>query len=166
MTKVETTVGKALLAQSYSAQAQALRLIGASGRLAPGYLAGSPVRCAAAPARRQAGNDRAARRGAHATASRRSCNIAPGPLRRAGESATFPAMTMTLAELLAPMTPEQFFAEYHDRKPLHVKGGAAKFAGALSWRQVNRLLDMTHIWSSQSLKLVMDGAAVPPEQYC
>ncbi|SDE15416.1 cupin domain-containing protein [Belnapia rosea] len=75
-------------------------------------------------------------------------------------------MTMTLAELLAPVTPERFFAEYHDRKPLHVQGGAAKFAHVLSWRQINRLLDMTHIWSGHSLQLVMDGTPVPPEQYC
>ena len=75
-------------------------------------------------------------------------------------------MIRTLADLLAPMTPEQFFAEYHDKQPLHLQGGAAKFASVLSWRQINRLLDQTHIWSSQSLKLVMDGNAVPPEQYC
>ncbi|ONG49755.1 hypothetical protein BKE38_20280 [Pseudoroseomonas deserti] len=75
-------------------------------------------------------------------------------------------MIRTLADLLAPMTPEQFFAEYHDKQPLHVQGGAAKFASVLSWRQINRLLDQTHIWSSQSLKLVMDGNAVPAEQYC
>jgi ribosomal protein L16 Arg81 hydroxylase len=75
-------------------------------------------------------------------------------------------MSLTLADLLAPLTPEQFFAEYHDRKPLHVRGGAAKFAQALSWRQINRLLDMTHIWSSQSLKLVIDGQGVPAEEYC
>jgi ribosomal protein L16 Arg81 hydroxylase len=75
-------------------------------------------------------------------------------------------MTMTLAELLAPVTPEQFFAEYQDRKPLHIRGGAAKFAQVLSWRQINRLLDMTHIWSSQSLQVVLDGAPVPAEQYC
>jgi bifunctional lysine-specific demethylase and histidyl-hydroxylase MINA len=75
-------------------------------------------------------------------------------------------MSMTFAELLAPLSPEQFFAEYHDRKPLHVRGGLAKFAHVLSWRQINRLLDMTHIWSGQSLQLVMDGTPVPPEQYC
>ena len=73
---------------------------------------------------------------------------------------------MTLAELLAPVTPERFFAEYYDRKPLHVQGGAAKFAHVLSWRQINRLLDMTHVWSGHSLQLVMDGTPVPPEQYC
>ena len=75
-------------------------------------------------------------------------------------------MIRTLADLLAPVTPEQFFAEYYDKQPLHVQGGAAKFAPVLSWRQINRLLDQTHIWSSQSLKLVMDGTPVPPEQYC
>jgi ribosomal protein L16 Arg81 hydroxylase len=76
------------------------------------------------------------------------------------------AMTMTLADILAPITPEQFFADYHDKQPLHVVGGAAKFASVLSWRQINRLLDQTHIWSSQSLKLVLDGNPVPAEQYC
>ncbi|WP_149538361.1 cupin domain-containing protein [Siccirubricoccus phaeus] len=75
-------------------------------------------------------------------------------------------MTLSLDDLLAPMTPARFFAEYHDRQPLHVRGGAAKFASALSWRQINRLLDMTHIWSGHSLQLVLDGNKVPPEQYC
>jgi ribosomal protein L16 Arg81 hydroxylase len=74
-------------------------------------------------------------------------------------------MTMTLGDLLAPITTEQFFAEYYDKQPLHIPGGAAKFAQVLSWRQINRLLDMTHIWSSQSMKLVREGVAVPPEQY-
>lgn len=73
---------------------------------------------------------------------------------------------MNLAALLAPVTPEAFFAEYHDQKPLHVKGGAAKFAAVLGWRGINRLLDMTHIWSSQSLKLFLDGKPVEPAQYC
>ncbi len=75
-------------------------------------------------------------------------------------------MTMTFAELLAPMTPEQFFAEYHDRQPLHLKGAAAKFASVLSWRGINRLLDMTHIWTSRSLMLVLDGKPIPAAEYC
>ncbi|MBX9701133.1 MAG: cupin domain-containing protein [Acetobacteraceae bacterium] len=75
-------------------------------------------------------------------------------------------MSMTLAELLAPMTPEQFFAEYHDRQPLHVRGDPAKFAAVLSWRGINRLLDMTHAWTAHSLQIVLDGTPVPAEQYC
>ena len=66
-------------------------------------------------------------------------------------------MTMTLADLLAPLGPERFFAEHHDRQPLHLRGAPGKFASVLSWRGINRLLDMTHIWSSQSLQLVLDG---------
>lgn len=73
---------------------------------------------------------------------------------------------MTLESLLAPMAPERFFAEHHDRQPLHLRGAAGKFASVLSWRVINRLLDMTHIWSSHSLQLMMDGTAVPAEQYC
>ncbi|TCH96205.1 hypothetical protein EJV46_21740 [Roseococcus sp. SYP-B2431] len=75
-------------------------------------------------------------------------------------------MTMTLAQLLAPMSVEQFFAEYHDKQPLHLKGDAAKFASVLSWRQINRLMDMTHAWTSQSMMVVLDGKPVPAEQYC
>ena len=88
------------------------------------------------------------------------------PMSKPGPSGYPAGMTMTLADILAPITPEQFFADYYDKQPLHVVGGAAKFASVLSWRGINRLLDQTHIWSSQSLKLVMDGNAVPPEQYC
>jgi ribosomal protein L16 Arg81 hydroxylase len=75
-------------------------------------------------------------------------------------------MPMTLADLLAPITPERFFAEYHDRKPLHVPGRTDKFASVVSWRQINRLLDMTHVWSSTSLRMVMDNASVPAEKFC
>jgi ribosomal protein L16 Arg81 hydroxylase len=75
-------------------------------------------------------------------------------------------MIADLAALLAPITPEQFFTEHYDKAPLHVRGDPAKFAQVLSWRQINRLLDMTHIWSAASLKLVMDSQAIPPEQFC
>ncbi|MBE9604495.1 cupin-like domain-containing protein [Acetobacteraceae bacterium H6797] len=74
-------------------------------------------------------------------------------------------MAMTLADILAPITPEEFFAEYYDKQPLHVPGGAAKFASVLSWRQINKLLDMANLWSNTSLKVVLDGQTVPPEQY-
>jgi ribosomal protein L16 Arg81 hydroxylase len=75
-------------------------------------------------------------------------------------------MTLTLDQILAPMTAAQFFAEYHDRQPLHVKGDPAKFAAVLSWRGINRLLDMTHAWSAHSLQVVLDGTPVPADQYC
>ncbi|MEN9498878.1 MAG: hypothetical protein RIS83_697, partial [Pseudomonadota bacterium] len=74
-------------------------------------------------------------------------------------------MSMTLADLLAPLTPERFFAEYYDRQPLHLPGAAEKFAPVLDWAGINRLLGMTHIWSERSLKLVLDSTTIPPAQY-
>jgi ribosomal protein L16 Arg81 hydroxylase len=75
-------------------------------------------------------------------------------------------MTMTLADLLAPMTVEHFMAEHYDRAPAVIRGTPEKFAAVLDWAGINRLLDMTHIWTETSLKLVLDGTPVPPAQYC
>lgn len=72
---------------------------------------------------------------------------------------------MTLQDLLAPITPERFMAEHYDRAPLHIEGGADKFAAVLDWAGINRLLDMTHVWTETSLKLVLDSVPVPPAQY-
>ncbi|MBR0684105.1 hypothetical protein GXW74_26815 [Roseomonas eburnea] len=74
-------------------------------------------------------------------------------------------MKMTLQDLLAPITPERFFAEHHDRAPLHIQGPPDKFAQVLDWAGINRLLSMTHIWSEASFRLVMDSVPVPPAQY-
>lgn len=74
-------------------------------------------------------------------------------------------MKMTLQDLLAPVTPERFFAEFHDRQPLHIQGHAEKFAAVLDWAGINRLLGMTHVWTETSLKLVLDSVTVPPAQY-
>jgi hypothetical protein len=74
-------------------------------------------------------------------------------------------MKMTLHDLLAPIAPERFFAEYHDRQPLHLEGHPARFADVLDWAAIDRLLDMSHIWTETSLKLVLDSVPVPPAQY-
>ena len=74
-------------------------------------------------------------------------------------------MAFTLADLLAPMDQARFFGEFHDRQPLHIRGGAGKFAHVLSWAGIDRLLNQTHIWSGQSLKMQMDGQTVPAEAY-
>lgn len=70
------------------------------------------------------------------------------------------------ADILRPLTPEAFFADYHDKKPLHVPGGADKFAAVMSWPLLNDLLNMTSIWSGVSLQLALDKETIPPAQYC
>ena len=74
-------------------------------------------------------------------------------------------MKMTLQDLLAPITPERFMAEHYDRAPLHIEGTAGKFAAVLDWAGINRLLDMTPIWTEASFRLVLDSVPVPPAQY-
>jgi hypothetical protein len=72
----------------------------------------------------------------------------------------------SFADFLAPVTVEQFRRDYLDRAPLHIPGAADKFADVMSWDVLNRLLDMTAIWSCQSLNLALDRQVVQAEQYC
>lgn len=76
------------------------------------------------------------------------------------------ATRMSFADLVAPIAPEQFFAEHHGRKVLHIPGTADKFAAVMSWRKLNALLNMTGIWTNRSLTMALDGAVLPPRDYC
>src|SRR5258708_3592948 len=69
-------------------------------------------------------------------------------------------------DFLAPVTVEQFRRDYLDRAPLHLAGRPDKFAEVMSWDGLNRLLDMTAIWSSQSLQLALDCKMIEPQLYC
>lgn len=74
---------------------------------------------------------------------------------------------LTLAELLHPITPDRFMADYHDRKPLHIPAGASSTkARIFDWDRLNGLLAQSAIWTAANLKLVRDGAPIPPDQYC
>ena len=61
----------------------------------------------------------------------------------------------SLAELLDPLSPEAFRAEYLHKRPLHVRGRADKFASTLAWADLNRMLAMD-VWTQQTLQLNMD----------
>lgn len=73
---------------------------------------------------------------------------------------------MTFADILAPIAPERFFADYHGRQILHVPGAADKFAEVMSWAKLNELLNLSAIWTSKSFELSLDGAFVPAREYC
>ena len=53
------------------------------------------------------------------------------------------ADSIRFADILSPVTPEEFFAAYHDTKPLLVPGRRDKAAGIMSWDRLNALLGMT-----------------------
>lgn len=75
-------------------------------------------------------------------------------------------MVTTFEELLAPVTPGEFFGEYYGRKPLHVPGGPDKFAAAMSWGDLNRILAIGAFWTKDNLRLYQDVAEIPAEDYC
>lgn len=74
--------------------------------------------------------------------------------------------TPDFAALLAPISVEEFFDDYHGTQPLFLPGAADKFRGVMCWDLLNQVLNMTSVWSSRTLRLVANGTSVPPEQYC
>lgn len=73
----------------------------------------------------------------------------------------------TLEEILHPVTPAQFRAEYEGRQPLHVPAAEGSNKRALlPWDAFNGLLNQSNVWTSERLQLMHQDAAVPPEQYC
>ena len=69
-------------------------------------------------------------------------------------------------DIMAPIGAETFLAEYEGKKPLHLKGGADKFAKVMSWPLLNDLLGQATIWSQQSILLVLDKEQLPGQAYC
>ena len=74
--------------------------------------------------------------------------------------------TITLADILAPMTEAEFFEDYYDKKPLHIPGSADKFKGIMDWSILNELLSNGPLWSAKSLGLQIDKQPIPAALYC
>lgn len=73
----------------------------------------------------------------------------------------------SLDDLLHPVSPAQFRAEYVGRKPLHIAAAAgSRKAEALTWDAFNGLLGQNTLWTSANLRLMHNYVAVPPDQYC
>ena len=72
---------------------------------------------------------------------------------------------MKFDEIMAPLEAETFTGEYLGRQPLHLQGQPDKFHRVMNWGVLNQLLDMTTIWSSVSLLLVMDKESLAKESY-
>lgn len=73
----------------------------------------------------------------------------------------------SLDDLLFPISPEEFRAEYVGRKPLHVPAAAdGRKADVLTWAAFNGLLGQNTLWTSANLRLMRNYVAVPPDQYC
>lgn len=73
----------------------------------------------------------------------------------------------SFADIIDPVTEEEFFATYHDRQFLHIPAPHPdKFADVMSWDIFTNMLNMTSIWSPTSLGVCLDTKMIPAEQYC
>ncbi len=75
-------------------------------------------------------------------------------------------MIDSLAALLHPLTPETFFRDYFDRAPVLIEGAADKFADVLSWGSLTELLNMSALWSSDTVVMKRDVRTIPAEEFC
>lgn len=73
---------------------------------------------------------------------------------------------LSFDDVVAPLGGERFKAEVLGQKPLHLPGAEDRFAEVMTWEQLDRLLEMTTVWSAQSLMLYLDAEQVPPASYC
>lgn len=72
----------------------------------------------------------------------------------------------TLAALLAPMSEAEFFRDYYEKKPLHIKGAVQKFAGVCGWPAVSAMVSQNGIWTAASLELALEGKKLDAAAYC
>lgn len=73
---------------------------------------------------------------------------------------------MQFADLIAPLSLESFLADNRGKAPLHLSGRSLDVDRVMSWSILNDLLNMTAIWSANSMQLVLDKQGVPAEAFC
>ena len=74
---------------------------------------------------------------------------------------------LTFANLIAPISEDEFFKNFHDIKFLHIRSdNEEKFSNIMSWEILTNILNMTSIWSPTSLGLYLDTKPIPSDQYC
>ena len=70
-----------------------------------------------------------------------------------------------VAGLIAPMTLEEFRAAVQGRRAYHFPGARDRFDGLFCWSALERLLAMSHLWSEQTMNLMLDSNAVDASEY-
>ncbi|MGF1456138.1 MAG: cupin domain-containing protein [Alphaproteobacteria bacterium] len=73
---------------------------------------------------------------------------------------------MSFAELVAPLSAEDFLKDYYGRKPVHIARGADCGPDILNWERLNGLLALSPYWTQHHLKLIMKGREALPQNYC
>ncbi|WP_434628053.1 JmjC domain-containing protein [Chromobacterium sp. CV08] len=70
-----------------------------------------------------------------------------------------------LAELLSPVSLDDFFSEYWDRKPLYIADGSARFAGLADAGRLREIVESGSPWQYRRLpELYLDSGFIPHDQ--
>lgn len=73
---------------------------------------------------------------------------------------------MDLAELIAPLAPEQFLADHWGRRPVHIPAPPGSDRQAvIGWARLNQLLAVRTHWGPEHIKLLLNSAPVSPDFY-
>ena len=64
------------------------------------------------------------------------------------------------------MAPEEFFEHAYGKLAVHIPGHADKLAHMFSWDELNRLFNQPSLWSDRTIKMVLSGRDLKPEEFC
>jgi hypothetical protein len=70
---------------------------------------------------------------------------------------------LALDDILAPLGADAFIGDHLGRRPAHLAAGGPPVP---SWPELAELLNMSTLWSAETLSVLRDGAAVPLDEYC
>jgi len=80
---------------------------------------------------------------------------------------------ISFADILAPITPDSFFADYQGRRWLHVPNPPRpdgitpdKFSAVMTRAKLDGLVATIGLWNAQSLQMARDSAMVSARDYC
>lgn len=73
---------------------------------------------------------------------------------------------ISFKNLIAPESAEGFAAAVREGRPLAIAEDAGRGAELFSWDDANRLLNVSKLWSARTLRPIVGGAPVDPQDYC
>ncbi|THD36564.1 MAG: cupin [Sphingomonas sp.] len=75
---------------------------------------------------------------------------------------------MDFADFIAPFPIQSFLSDTYDRAPLHIVApgeASERRRKLLSWSRLNDLLGVAGHWREENVKLLLNGAPLPPDHY-
>ena len=72
---------------------------------------------------------------------------------------------MRFEDLIAPLSAEEFLADFYGKRPLHNSAKNAELRGLLDWNRLNELLRLPSHWNESNIKLIFKGLPVADDLY-